>query len=71
MKTKKVYYEDISRGKGGLKYYQYWVLGLHTTLKTKEKIREALNLAVTVYRRDKSNNQMERFNYGTGHFEEV
>ena len=56
MKTANDY--QIGPVKGGLKYYRYFCIGL-ASFKSKEKIVEALNLGLDVYRFDKIMNLTE------------
>lgn len=43
---------QIGKGRGGLKYYKYYSIGLRP-YKTKERIIEALNMGIEVFRFDK------------------
>ena len=59
MKTKKTAHDyQIGRGRGGLKYYRYFSIGL-ASYKSKSRIVEALNLRMDVYRIDKIMNLTE------------
>lgn len=68
---KQTYYEAIRPGVGGLKYYRYWVLGLHRPLLTKEAVSKALDLKLNVMRKERGvPNTTEAFNYDTLKFED-
>ena len=60
----------IPTGRGGLKYYKYWVIGLRA-FTTKAQVLKALELGQVVYRKDKLLNTTELFNFKTNRFEEV
>lgn len=63
------YIQALARGKGGLKYYSYWVSNIRLT--TKKAIREAIELKLKVMRKDMIMGYIEKYDYKTESFERV
>lgn len=64
MKTAKGFIDCMAAGKGGLQSYRYYVLGIiKRQLESKQRIKDAINLDLPLWRRDKITNEVEYFDY--------
>lgn len=65
------YINDIAPGKGGLKYYKYWIEETALTLTSKQAVLEAIKFKFKVLRKDKINNSIEVYDYNTKKFKKI